>query len=216
MSEHDFRAMRAAMVASQLRPNEVSDPTIVAALEAVAREDFVPADRVVLAYVDVPIPLGEGRALNAPLATARLLASAKPRAGEKMLIIGAATGYAAALAARLGAVVTAIEEAPALLSKARANLVDAAVTFVEAPLASGWADGQPYDIILIDGAIARLPSEISSQLAIGGRLVCGLVEGGVTRLAHGVRSEGGFSMLPFADVEVVPLPGFEAPRVFSF
>ncbi len=216
MSEHDFRAMRAAMVASQLRPNEVSDPVIVSALEAVARENFVPADRAVLAYVDVPIPLGEGRALNAPLATARLLAAAKPRADETMLIVGAATGYAAALAVRLGTMVTALEESPALLSQARANLVDPAVRFVEAPLASGWPEGQPYDIILIDGAIATLPSEIQSQLAIGGRLVCGLMEGGVTRLAHGIRSEGGFSMLPFADVEVVPLPGFEAPRVFSF
>lgn len=204
------------MVASQLRPNNVNDPAVVAAMDAVPREAFVPADRAVLAYIDVAVPLGEGRALNPPLATGRLLTEARLRAGEKLLIVGAATGYAAALAARLGAEVIALESSPTLLDSAHAGLAGSSATVVAGPLTAGWEKGAPYDVILIDGAIEQLPPAIVAQLKLGGRLVCGLIEGGVTRLAHGIRSGGGFSMLAFADADAVRLPGFETPSGFKF
>ena len=79
--------MRAAMVASQLRTNSVSNPVIVAAMEAVAREDFVPVGRAALAYIDVPVPLRDGRSLNAPLVTGRLLVESGVKAGDKVQFV---------------------------------------------------------------------------------------------------------------------------------
>ena len=122
MGDLDFSMMRAAMVSNQLRTNNVGDPRIIAAMETVARERFVPVDRAALAYVDVPIPLGNGRALNAPLATARLITESGVKPGEKVLLVGSATGYAAALLAQLGAIVTALEVDDALIATAKASL----------------------------------------------------------------------------------------------
>jgi protein-L-isoaspartate(D-aspartate) O-methyltransferase len=217
VSELDFTAMRAAMVSSQLRTNNVSDPRIVAAMEAVARERFVPAERAALAYIDVPIPLSDGRALNAPLVTARLIAESGIRAGEKVLLVAAATGYAAALLAELGAKVTALEVDEALAAAARAALGKLpGVAQVTGPLEAGWRKGAPYDVILIDGAIEVVPAAIAAQLAVDGRLLTGLVDNGVTRLALGRKAGQSVGLVPFADLETVRLPGFAAPSGFSF
>lgn len=205
------------MVSSQLRTNNVSDPRIVAALEAVARERFVPAERAALAYIDVPIPLAEGRALNAPLATARLIAESGVKPGEKVLLVGAATGYAAALLAELGASVTALEVDEALAATARTLLGKVSgVKLVTGPLEAGWRKGAPYDVILIDGAIEALPANFAAQLAVDGRLLTGLVDNGMTRLALGRKAGQGVGLVPFADLEAVRLPGFSAPSGFSF
>jgi protein-L-isoaspartate(D-aspartate) O-methyltransferase len=209
--------MRAAMVSSQLRTNNVSDPRIVAAMEAVARERFVPAERAALAYVDVPIPLHAGRALNAPLVTARLIAESGVKAGEKVLLVGAATGYAAALLAELGAKVVALEVDEGLAAAADAALgKTTGVTFVIGALEAGWRKGAPYDVILIDGAIEAVPAAIAAQLSDDGRLLTGLVDNGVTRLARGCKAGQGVALVPFADLETVRLPGFSAPSGFSF
>lgn len=209
--------MRAAMVSSQLRTNNVSDPRIVAAMEAVARERFVPAERATLAYVDVPIPLSGGRALNAPLVTARLISESAVEAGEKVLLVGAATGYAAALLAQLGAKVTALEVDESLVTAARAALGKApGITLVTGPLEAGWRKGAPYDVILIDGAVEAVPAAIAAQLAVDGRLLTGLVDNGVTRLALGRKAGQSVGLVPFADLETVRLPGFAAPSGFSF
>jgi len=205
------------MVSSQLRTNNVSDPRIVAAMEAVARERFVPAERATLAYVDVPIPLSGGRALNAPLVTARLITESGVGAGEKVLLIGAATGYAAALLAQLGAKVTALEVDDSLVAAARAALGKASgITLVTGPLEAGWRKGAPYDVILIDGAVEAVPAAIAAQLAVDGRLLTGLVDNGVTRLALGRKAGQGVGLVPFADLETVRLPGFSTPSGFSF
>jgi protein-L-isoaspartate(D-aspartate) O-methyltransferase len=217
VSNHDFSTMRTAMVKSQLRTNNVSDPRVVAAMEAVAREDFVPADRKALAYVDVSIPLGKGRALNAPMATARLLTEAALRPVDKVLLIGAATGYAAALLAQLVDHVTAVEEDSALATQATAALGgNPRVTIVNDALTNGCQKGAPYDVIVVDGAVAALGEALTNQLAEGGRLVTGVIERGVTRLARGRRAGGSVSVVAFADVETVILPGFDTPAGFTF
>lgn len=217
MSTTDFHAMRQAMVASQLRTSAVSDPRVIAAMAAVAREAFVPAERAALAYVDRAIPLGQARALNAPLATGLLLNALDLRHGESVLIVGAATGYAAALAAELGAEVTALEEDGALLAHARRVLADAArVTLVQGPLAAGWAGRAPYAAILVDGAIESVPAALAAQLAEGGRMAAALAERGVTRIAAGRKSGGALALTDFADAAAVPLPGFATPRGFVF
>lgn len=212
MSELDFSAMRAAMVSNQLRTNKVSDPRIVAAMKAVARERFVPAERAALAYIDVPIPLANGRALNSPLVTARLIAEAGIEPGEKVLLIGAATGYAAALLAELGAKVTALEVDVSLTAIGKS----VGISSVTGPLEAGWRKNAPYDVILIDGAVEGIPTAIAAQLADGGRLLTGLVDKGVTRLALGRKSGTGVGLVSFADLEAVRLPGFAPPASFSF
>ena len=217
MSELDFSTMRAAMVASQLRTNAVSDPRVVAAMEAVAREKFVPDDRRPLAYIDVAIPLGQGRALSAPLVTGRLIVEAGARAGDKVLLIGAATGYATALLAELGAEVVAVEESAALFAKAQSNLGGlAGVELIEGALNEGAAHKAPYDIILIDGAVEQVPETLWVQLREGGTLATGVVDRGVTRLATGRRVGSGGALVSFVDIEAAVLPGFAAPRGFSF
>jgi protein-L-isoaspartate(D-aspartate) O-methyltransferase len=217
VTEQNYSAMRAAMVASQLRTNNVSDPRVVAAMESVARERFVPAERRALAYVDMPVPLGGGRALNVPMATARLLTEAKLSPVDKLLIIGAATGYAAAVAAELVDTVIAVEEDAALVAEARKNLAgNARVAIVDGPLVSGSQANGPYDVILIDGAVEHVGADIIAQLAEGGRLLTGIDDGAVTRLASGRKTGDICTLIAFADVETVRLPGFKTPKGFAF
>ena len=217
MSKQDFTSMRAAMVASQLRTNSVSDPVIVAAMEAVAREDFVPVDRAALAYVDVPVPLGGGRSLNAPLVTGRLLVESGVKAGDKVLLIGAATGYAAALLAEIGVEVVAVEENAALIAEARRLLLGATrISLVEAPLADGASDHSPFDAVIIDGAVEQVPQALWDQLRDGGALATALIDRGITRLAVGYKVAGSGTVIPFLEAEAAILPGFETPRGFSF
>lgn len=211
MTHQDFDQMRRAMVDSQLRTNNVNDPRLIAALSAVPRERFVPAEAQVAAYIDRPVPLGGGRALNAPLATARLLAEARPTATDRVLVIGSATGYAAALLSGLVASVTALEEDAALVP-----VETPGVRYVSGPLAAGWAENAPYDLILIDGAVETVPKAISDQLVDGGRLATGLVERGVTRLAIGRRAGDGFGLVTILDAEAVSLPGFAPAPEFIF
>ncbi|MDH7638024.1 protein-L-isoaspartate O-methyltransferase family protein [Sphingomonas oryzagri] len=209
MSEADFSSLRGAMVSNQLRTNKVTDPAVLAAMGSVARERFVGGSQGGVAYRDTIVPLGEGRGLNPPIATGRLLSRAQPRAGEKVLVVGSGTGYAVALLAEMGCVVTALEQSPALIAQAQ-------VATVEGPLAAGWPAGAPYDLIFLDGAVEHVPDAIVDQLAEGGRLVGAIDERGVTRLVIGRRVAGGFGLDFFADVETATLPGFAPAPAFTF
>lgn len=208
---HDFEQMRKAMVASQLRTTAVNDPRVVTAMGAVPREAYVPADRAALAYADIAQPIASGRALPAPMIVGRLLTEARVRPNDRVLVVGAGSGYAAAVVALLAGKVFALEEDAALATGPLAM-----AERVAGPLAEGWAAGAPYDLILIDGAIEHVPDAIVAQLADGGRLATGLVENGVTRLAIGTKAGAGFGLTVFADADVPVLPGFARPRVFSF
>lgn len=215
-----YDVMRQAMVSSQLRTTEVNDARLVAVMAKVAREAFVPAESRTLAYRDTAIPLGRGRFLNTAMVTGRLLNEAYLRSADRVLLIGAATGYAAALLAALVREVIAVEVDPALARTARdtlAGLGDAAnVSVVEGPLAAGHPDGAPYDVLIVDGAVETLPDSLIDQVAHGGRVTTGLVDRGVTRLAAGRRSSEGFGLVDFADADCVVLPGFARPRAFAF
>lgn len=212
-----FAAMRQSMVASQLRTTAVTDARVVAAMAEVSRERFVPDAVADLAYCDTVVELGQGRGLNPPLATARLLVAAGLRAGDRVLLIGAATGYTAAVLAQIVADVVAVESTPALAEAARANLADiATVTVIEGALETGHPEGAPYDVLVVDGAIEQLPETLLTQVAEGGRVVTGLVDRGVSRLASCMRTGTAFALLPFADIDSVRLPGFAKPRKFAF
>ncbi|KQN03896.1 protein-L-isoaspartate O-methyltransferase family protein [Sphingomonas sp. Leaf25] len=213
-SPSDFDAMRHAMVVSQLRTSAVSDPRVVEAMGDVPREAFVPAAQAGVAYRDAALPLGGGRAINAPLILGRLLTAAEIVADDRVLIIGAATGYSAAVTARIAGSVVALEEDAAMVATARGAVAGAEV--VEGPLTQGWAAAAPYDVILIDGAVEQVPDAIVAQLAPGGRLATGIVDRGVTRLALGRKTGGGFGLTEFADLDCVVLPGFARPKTFQF
>lgn len=206
---------RAAMVVSQLRTSGVSDARVVAAMAQVEREKFLPESQRPLAYRDRPLPLGNGRAQNPPLATGLLLTEARLQPTDKVLVVGAAGGYAAAVAAQLAAKVVAVEADPVLAAAARTAL-EGQAELVEGPLADGHPAGAPYDVLIVDGAVEELPVALAAQVAPGGRIVAGLLDRGVTRLASGLRSEDGFGLNPFADIEAAVLPGFEKPRGFKF
>jgi len=216
MTEHNFEQMRRAMIASQLRTTGTNDPRVLAAMGEVPRERFVPAGRLAAAYADALVPLKPGRELNNPMALGRLLTEAAPSERDRAMVIGAATGYSAAVLSRLVAHVVAVEEDPDLAAAARAALAGSGVELIEGPMARGHGEGAPYDLILIDGAVEIVPDSIVAQLADDGRIAAGIVEQGVTRLALGRKAGEGFAMAAFADAAAAVLPGFARPRTFTF
>lgn len=217
MSNLDFQAMRRAMVDSQLRTNAVNDPRVTAAIETVAREDFVPADRRAVAYVDRAVPLSDQRAMNPALITARLIVEAGIAATDSVLIVGAASGYAAAVVAGLATSVVALESDAQLVAAAKQHLKGLAnVTVVSGDLAKGHAKAAPYDVILIDGAVEQVPEALIRQLVDGGRLAAAVVTDGVSRLCIGYKAGQGFGLNPVMDADAVALPGFAKPKGFTF
>lgn len=182
---------RRAMIDSQLRVSGVNDPDVLAAIDSVAREDFVPAAVKDHAYIDRALSLGDGHALAAPLVHGLILSEARLQPGDTVLVVSA-SGYLAALVARFGCAVSTL--AP-----------DAAVPA-----------GDPVSAILIDGAIEHLPEALGARLAEGGRIVTGLVEHGVTRLAVGTKLAGAVSLAVLADVGMPVLAEFAAPKRWSF
>jgi protein-L-isoaspartate(D-aspartate) O-methyltransferase len=187
----DHAAARRAMVDSQLRPEAVTDTAVLAAMAAVPREEFVPAAARASAYSDRPIALGGGRSMMAPAALGRLLSELAPRAGERALVVAAATGYSAALLEFIGLDVTSIDG-------------------VET------SESEPFDLILIDGAVEDIPQSLVDLLAEGGRLGTALRDRGVSRLAVGRAVAGRLSLRTIVDADVAPLPQFERPRAFTF
>ena len=215
----DFATARGLMVDCQVRPNKVNDARVLAAMRSLPRERFVPPDRAALAYSDEDVALGGGRFLMEPMVIARLVQMAAVRDGERALVVGAGSGYGAALLALCGAKVTALEQDPALLAIARVVVPAVAfpVAIVEGNLADGWKATAPYDIILIEGAVPEIPAAILAQLrADGGRLVSVLKTGARVGQAVLCASAGGGRVEPTkvfdCAVPVLPMltraPGF--------
>ncbi|PZO77135.1 MAG: protein-L-isoaspartate O-methyltransferase [Sphingomonas taxi] len=212
-----FDTMRHAMVASQLRTNAVNDQRVVAAMARVPREQFMPDGVRSIAYRDTAIPLGGGRYANLPMATGRLLTEAYLTATDRVLLIGAATGYTAAVLSEIVGSVVAVESDPALLAIARTALAGVGnVELVEEPMQDGHAAGAPYDVLIVDGAVESVPDALIAQVRPDGRVTAGIAERGLTRLASGRKTDGGFALVAFVDVECVVLPGFATPKPFQF
>jgi protein-L-isoaspartate(D-aspartate) O-methyltransferase len=208
----DFAATRLAMVESQLRPQGVTDRAVLDAMGSIARERFVSEDVRALAYADRAVPLGDGRFLPAPGALGQLLTQMAPQRGQRALVVGAGTGYSAAVLAAMGLDVIAVESSPTLAARARADGVEV----IEAPLENGYRKGAPYDQVLIDGAVEFIPEAIIEQLAEGGRLGAALVDRGITRLIVGRKAGIAFGFLSVGDAGVPILPGFAHPPAFTF
>jgi protein-L-isoaspartate(D-aspartate) O-methyltransferase len=208
----DFAAAREAMVESQLRPQGVTDPAVIAAMGKIPREKFLPGHTRPLAYVDRAVSIGEGRFLSAPAVLGQLLTEMQPEVGQRALVVGAGTGYSAAVLEAMGLEVTALESAPELAAAAR----KLGVKIVDGPLEAGHAGGAPYDQVLIDGAVETISDAIVDQLADGGRLGAAIIDRGVTRLVIGRKAGGAFGILSIGDAGVPALPGFNRPKAFTF
>lgn len=208
----DFAGARRVMIESQLRPEGVTDAGVLDAMDVVPREQFVPEQSRPLAYVDRSLAIGGGRFLAAPAVLGRLLTEMAPQTGERALVIGAGTGYSAAVLAAMGCDVVALESAADLAARAR----ELGVNVIEGVLEAGHKAGSPYNLILIDGAAEVLPEPIINQLSDGGRLGTALIDHGITRLIVGQKVAGAFGYLSIADAGVAALPGFSRPRPFTF
>jgi len=208
----DFDAAREAMVESQLRPQGVADPAVLEAMGTIERERFLPSHTRPLAYVDRSVAIGDGRFLSAPAVLGQLITQMKVEPGQRALVVGAGTGYSAAVLSAIGLEVEAVESDPALAAAAR----EMGINTAEGPLESGNASRAPYDRILIDGAVEYIPDRIIDQLADGGRLGTAIIDRGITRLIVGRKAGDAFGTLSIGDAGVPPLPGFSRPKAFTF
>ncbi len=195
MESVDFDKMRRAMVDSQLRTSGVNTPWVLAAMGSLPRENFVDGALRTTAYMDRALPLGEGRTLNPPVATALMLEAAELSADDNVLLIGQPKGYVATLLAGRTRNVFVLE-----------SLAD---------LAGAKRKG-PFSLIIIDGAVEEVPDSLLAEAQEGARVVTGVIERGVTRVATGFVRGGKVALRPFADTEIAALPEFATPREFVF
>lgn len=191
MPTANFDSMRRAMVESQLRTSGVTSAWVLAASGKVAREKYAPAAFAATCYTDRPLPNGDGRVMNPPLVNALMLQEADISADDKILLIGDATGYVAALLKVRGAQVQSVAD-PA------------------------EAKGGEFSVIYIDGAVETLPEALVALAADGARIVAGLVDGAVTRLAIAHVHGGRAVLRPFIDMEIGHLHAFSRPKEFVF
>ncbi|HWP26192.1 MAG TPA: protein-L-isoaspartate O-methyltransferase [Xanthobacteraceae bacterium] len=219
----DFAAMRRAMIDGQVRAGNVTDLRVIAAMLDVPRERFVPPDKVELAYVDLDLsvsgPARPARWLLKPMVLARLLQAAHVRDSDRVLDIGAATGYSSAVLGRLAGTVVALEEDFELARAAKRTLAELGienVTVVNGPLCDGWSAGGPYDLIMLEGATEIVPHHLHTQLREGGRLLC-VLRRGAAGCAMLYRAQAGeLSGWPVFDAVAPVLHGFERMPEFVF
>lgn len=209
------------MIESQLRPNKVTDERVLDAFSRIRRELFVPEHLRSAAYIDNDLPVAPGRYLMEPMVAARLIQAVLVPRIDAALVVGAGTGYEAAVLSKLARAVIALEEDPQLARQARAALVDeniGSVNVVEGRVGDGYRTRAPYDVMLFGGAVAEVPNEIVAQLAEDGRLV-GVVkpEGtGVGRAVLVVRTGGVVARRVLFDAAIHLLPGFAPKPAFVF
>lgn len=191
---HDTATARRAMIDSQLRTSGVNEEYVLARMLAIPREDFLPADKASVAYIDRAVMLAEGGHLAAPLFYGKALMEAAPARDDRVLVVDGGTGYLPALLRPLVAELTTVSAADAL---------------------SGAGAGN-YTLIMIDGAVEQVPDSLAAQLADNGRIITGLVLRQVTRLASGRKVGGRANLQPIEDLGIPVLHGFDAPKGWSF
>jgi protein-L-isoaspartate(D-aspartate) O-methyltransferase len=170
----DFAELRERMVERQIAARGIRDPKLLDALRQVPREEFVSPDYGHEAYGDHPLPIEAGQTISQPYIVALMIEAARVGVGDRVLEVGAGSGYAAAVIGRIAGQVIAIERKPELVAVARERLVRlnyANVTIVEGDGTRGWPEGAPYDAILVAAAGSQVPQALIDQLAPGGRLV---------------------------------------------
>ena len=219
----DFAAARRMMVDGQIRPNDVHDLRIIAAMLEIPRERFVPASHAEFAYADLDLPAGTNeqpaRRLLKPMVLAKMAQAAAVGASDRVLDVGCATGYSSAVLARLAQSVVALEEDPVLAKSAEQALSDlhtSNVSVVNGPAIKGWPARAPYDVIFLDGATEVVPKSLFGQLKEEGRLIAIMGRGPAGRVILYRCVGGNVSGWPVFDAAAAPLPGFAEPPTFVF
>ncbi|HEY0329771.1 MAG TPA: protein-L-isoaspartate O-methyltransferase [Rhodopseudomonas sp.] len=219
----DFSTARRFMVDGQIRPSSVTDWNIIDAMRAVPREAFVPESQSRLAYLDLDLDVSESgpvkRYLLKPAVTARLLQSANLQPTDRVLVVGCATGYLAALAARLVDHVVATESEANIAAEASQILGRLGVTNVrvhQAASGEGFPATAPYDAIILNGATEVVPLQLYQQLREAGRLVGVFALGRPSHAEIVTRSDDDFGSRPLFDTSAPVLPGLERPKGFVF
>jgi protein-L-isoaspartate(D-aspartate) O-methyltransferase len=207
------------MIEQQIRPWDVLDQGVLSLLAAVRREDFVPAAHRALAFMDIEIPLPEGQNMLAPRVEARLLQELQVQRHERVLEVGAGSGFMAALLGHRAQAVITLEIKPSLARLATDNLRRnglSNVTVVQADGAHGYAAEGPFDAILLSGSVSKVPAELLNQLKPGGRLIA--IEGGepVMQAARYTLGTGGIVRTPLFETSAKRLVGFPEPPRFHF
>jgi protein-L-isoaspartate(D-aspartate) O-methyltransferase len=218
----DFAIARRAMVDSQLRPSDVTDQELLAAMLEIPRERFVPAGLAGVAYLDRDLPVDPKRALLKPMVLARMIQAAGLQTGERVLDVACGTGYSSAILARLSASVTALEDDA---DRARrcgeifaqlTPLGTGNVVAVGGPLEAGWPAGAPYDVILVNGACETEPHGLIRQLAEGGRLIAVMGTGPIGKATLFRKDHGEIGSRPLFDAAAPALPAFAKAPAFVF
>ena len=208
------------MIEQQIRPWEVLDDSVLQLLAVVKREDFVPTAYKALAFVDTEVPLPGGQCMLAPKVEARLLQELAVHKHERVLEIGAGSGFMAALLAHRAQHVTTLESDPELAELARTNLRRAGIlnaTVVTADGSQGHAAEGPYDAIVLSGSVAEVPTALLAQLKVGGRLAAIVGQLPVMRAVLLERSgEQGVERRVLFDTVAQRLRGFGEPTRFHF
>jgi protein-L-isoaspartate(D-aspartate) O-methyltransferase len=218
-----FSTARQNMVDCQVRPSDVTDVPIIDAMLDVPREAFVPQNQRALAYLDLDLDVSEGasvkRFLIKPAVLARMLQAAEIKATDTVLVVGCATGYAAAVVAKIAGQVTATESDSSLAAKAGTALAGlglGTVTMRVAAAADGEQAGAPYDVIVLNGATEIIPEALFRQLKQGGRLVGVFATTLPPRATVVTHSHDDFGHRALFDAVAPVLPGLERVPAFVF
>jgi protein-L-isoaspartate(D-aspartate) O-methyltransferase len=208
------------MIEQQIRPWNVLDQDVLDLLHVVKREQFVPKAYEGLAFADVEIPLPGGESMLSPKIEARLLQELQLKKHEDVLLVGAGSGYMAALLAYKARHVSAVELSPQLRDLAATNLQNAGVSNVAVELgnaAEGWAQNAPYDVIVITGSLEALPDAFLKQLKVGGRIAAFIGEAPVMSCNIITRvSDTAYDTVKVFETNVKPLTGAPVASHFTF
>ena len=214
----DFATRRRTMVDSQVRPSDVTKFPIIDAMLSVPRERYLAAAPVEAAYIGENLTIAPGRVLLDPRTFAKMLDALILDPEDVVLDVGCGAGYSAAVIARMVSAVIALEEDEALAEEAESNLADAGehnVAVIRGPLAAGAAEHGPYDAIVVEGGIGRLPETFAEQLKEGGRIACLFMDGALGTVRIGHKFDGALSWRYDFNAGAPILPGFERTAAFS-
>jgi protein-L-isoaspartate(D-aspartate) O-methyltransferase len=216
----DFTQLRITMVETQLRTNRVSNAGVVDAFADVPRENFVPKAARTMAYMDEDQSFEDGTYLQEPRVFGRMVQEANIQENDLILDIHSTSGYSAAVLAKLGATVVALNADPALTEKAKANLADLSIDNVipvTGALAEGDKENGPYDVIFIQGSAQQVPQALFDQLAEGGRLLVTMLDkNNLGRTTIYTKNDGVVGHVGLFDAAAKCLPGFETKKQFVF